>query len=113
MAGGGLTSASRAVIVISVLFQAPLCSNAFLLSISPLQSEVCRSHCFARTVQTPPSVFAHRVAVKPSKLAMQIAEEAVGEVRTLGADTNPVYGDTAGATLLMEDVTVSRGDRGQ
>jgi len=34
------------------------------------------------------------------------AEETSGQ-----ADTNPTYGDTGGAMLLMEDVTVSRGDR--
>ena len=39
-------------------------------------------------------------------------EEKAGEVRiNVNPDVNPTYGETGGAMLLMEDVTVSRGDR--
>ena len=42
---------------------------------------------------------------------MPSSEEKVGDVNTFSADTHPPYGETGGAMLLMEDVTVSRGDR--
>jgi len=42
---------------------------------------------------------------------MPSSEEKVGEVNTFSADTHPPYGETGGAMLLMEDVTVARGDR--
>jgi len=44
----------------------------------------------------------------------KVEEEMVGKFTqraTVNPDTNPEYGDTGGAMLLMEDVTVARGDR--
>jgi ABC-type Mn2+/Zn2+ transport system ATPase subunit len=39
-------------------------------------------------------------------------EEKAGEVRiNVNPDVNPMYGETGGAMLIMEDVTISRGDR--
>jgi len=52
-----------------------------------------------------------RPGMKALDLAMQATQGAVGSRPVMSADTNPVYGETGGAMLLMEDVTVSRGDR--
>ena len=52
-----------------------------------------------------------RPGMKALDLIMQATQEAVGSKPAMNADTNPVYGETGGAMLLMEDVTVSRGDR--
>jgi ATP-binding cassette subfamily F protein 3 len=46
----------------------------------------------------------------PLGLTMQMVD-ALDEVDKFSADTHPPYGETGGAMLLMEDVTVSRGDR--
>jgi len=69
-----------------------------------------------------PVIGARRARTLPLALSMQekllvdekVEEEMLGKFThraTVNPDTNPEYGDTGGAMLLMEDVTVSRGDR--
>ena len=113
MASGGTAGAMQSLVLV-MLF----CSQSRAFSFSPsslvpagLPSCLRPAACHRRSsaLKSAPTL-RRRASAMPLGLTMQMVD-ALDEVDKFSADTHPPYGETGGAMLLMEDVTVSRGDR--